>query len=436
MKKINKFILLSLFAVVAVAAASSKSYAVPAFARQMGIECSSCHFKQFPLLNAFGRAFKAGGYIMGGQSLIEGNKLSLPSVLNASLVTKVRYQKTNGDSDPKKGTDKGELQFPDEAALLIGGRAAEHVGFLLEFATFGKADTAEGQNIGTVSGTDVKGLNPDDTKLGDFSLFASYKMPIVYDVGRTKVSVIPFSTDALGAAYGFELLNTGAVRNVRLTEHRKEVSAQQYLGTDGAATGIAFVAAYDTGFVNVSQWAPVHGNNDNSFLNYFRVAATPQVAGWDLGVGAQVWSGSSTGTFGGTEAAGTTKKAEAWALDAQAQGEVASMSLAVNISYAVAAKTTDTKNIFNSNARDKSATAIAAELGVLSDTYVSLAYRTADNGKATNSTDDATALGLKYMLAQNVQLSLNHTIYSGDANKNNRGGKGDQLSTLMIFAAF
>lgn len=429
MNKINKFILLSLFAAVAVVAASSKSYAVPAFARQMGVECSSCHFKQFPLLNAFGRAFKAGGFIMGGQSLIEGNKLSLPTTLNASLVTKVRYQKTNGDSDPKKGTDKGELQFPDEAALLIGGRAAEHVGFLLEFATFGAADTGSGDVTGTKA----------DTGSGDFSLFASYKMPIVYDVSGSKLSVIPFSTDALGAAYGFELLNTGAVRNVRLTEHRKEVSAQQYLGTDGAATGVAFVAAYDTGFVNISQWAPVHGSNDNSFLNYLRVAATPQVGNWDLGIGAQMWSGSTTGTFGGTEVAGTIKKAEAWAVDAQAQGEVNAMSLVVNMSYGVAPATSTggTTNIFNtSSAGDKKALAVAAELGVLPDAYISLAYRTADNGKATDSSDNAAAFGLKYMLAQNVQLSLNHTIYSGDANKNNKGGAGDQLSTLMIFAAF
>lgn len=425
--KFARILLITAFVITAI---SVKSYAVPAFARQMGVECSACHFKQFPLLNAFGRTFKAGGFIMGGQSLIEGDKLSIPNVLNASLVTKVRYQKTNGDSNPKKGTDKGEFQFPDEAALLIGGKAAEHVGFLLEFATFGAANTGSGE---VTPGTPDKA----DTGSGDFSLFASYKMPIVYDLAGAKVSVIPFSTDALGAAYGFELLNTGAVRNVRLTEHRKEVSAQQYLGTDGAATGIAFVAAYDTGFVNISQWAPVHGNNDNSFLNYLRVAATPQVAGWDLGMGAQMWSGETTGTFGDTEAAGTTKKADAWAVDGQAQGEVASMPLAVNVSYAVAAKTTDTTNIFNSStAGDKKAMAVAAELGVLHDTYVSLAYRTADNGKATNSTDDATALGLKYMLAQNVQLSFNHTIYSGDANKNNKGGAGDQLSTLMIFAAF
>src|SRR3990170_3633852 len=74
--------------------------AVPAFARQTGMACNSCHFQHFPLLNEFGREFKSGGYTtIGGQSLIEGDFLSMPSVLNASLVTKLRYQKTNGNNN-------------------------------------------------------------------------------------------------------------------------------------------------------------------------------------------------------------------------------------------------------------------------------------------------------------------------------------------------
>src|SRR3989338_574991 len=68
--------------------------AVPAFARQTGQACSTCHFQHFPALNAFGRAFKAGGYTqIGGQGKIEGEDLSIPDPLNASLVTKIRYRR-------------------------------------------------------------------------------------------------------------------------------------------------------------------------------------------------------------------------------------------------------------------------------------------------------------------------------------------------------
>ena len=99
-----------------------KAEAVPAFARQTGLACNTCHFQHYPTLNAFGRAFKAGGYTtVGGQSMVEGDMLALPATLNASLVTKIRYQKTNG-SDNTVATNEGELQFPDEAALLLGGR--------------------------------------------------------------------------------------------------------------------------------------------------------------------------------------------------------------------------------------------------------------------------------------------------------------------------
>ena len=176
--------------------------AVPAFARQTGLSCSTCHFQHFPALNAFGRSFKSGGYTMvGGQSMIEGDMLSIPSVLNASVVLKLRYQKTNGEYyftetddkvNDKIGTNKGELQFPDEVALFLGGRIGEHVGFAYEMGLAGEG----------------------------FDNFTSFKMPFVFDVAGMKLSAIPFNTDSLGVSFGFELLNTGAVRSQRVIEHR------------------------------------------------------------------------------------------------------------------------------------------------------------------------------------------------------------------------
>ncbi|MGZ8548344.1 MAG: hypothetical protein ACXW33_07030, partial [Sulfuricurvum sp.] len=52
---------------------ATPSQAMPAFARQTGMECASCHFQHYPLLNETGRAFKASGYTMTGkQGLIDG----------------------------------------------------------------------------------------------------------------------------------------------------------------------------------------------------------------------------------------------------------------------------------------------------------------------------------------------------------------------------
>src|SRR5436853_7667334 len=41
--------------------ASSSSYAIPAFSRQYGTSCSTCHV-DFPKLNDFGKAFKDAGF--------------------------------------------------------------------------------------------------------------------------------------------------------------------------------------------------------------------------------------------------------------------------------------------------------------------------------------------------------------------------------------
>ena len=391
--------------------------AVPAFARQTGMACNSCHYQHFPTLNAFGRAFKAGGYTMvGGQSLIEGDFLSLPSTLNASLITKIRYQKTDGDSDT--GTNKGEFQFPDEAALILGGRIGEHIGFFLE----------------------------SSLKDGD-SNFASFKMPFTYTVGNdTKLAVIPFTTDAAGAAFGFELLNTGAVRINRAIEHREQISAQQFLGTDTAATGIAFVVHRELYHANYTMWANNHGDTDaGPYLHYARLAVTPTYAGWDLGAGVQWWGGTSKNN----SADNLYEKADAWAIDAQAQGLVGSFPLGVYLSYGKAGKSDagEAANIFNPNTtEDTDAFALLVELGVIPNRLtLDLGYLTGNAathadaragmlGNTATGSQSAVTIGANFQLTQNVNLVWNSSFHSGDTFDTN--ANGDQLHTAQIFAAF
>ncbi|MBI1912333.1 MAG: hypothetical protein HYS21_10070 [Deltaproteobacteria bacterium] len=391
--------------------------AIPAFARQTGMACNSCHFQHFPSLNAFGRAFKAGGYTqIGGQSLVEGEHLSIPVTLNASLVTKIRYQKRNGSTTTGDAGElnKGQLQFPDEAAFLIGGRAGEHVGFLLEASL----------------------------KDGD-PLFTSFKMPITFDVHGVNLSAIPFLTDSAGASYGFETFNTGALRMARPFEHRTQTSAQQYIGTDGKATGLALVASHSMGFVNYTPFVREHpssGTNGNTvaagpYLNYFRGAVTPTVAGWDLGAGFQVWNGTSKSIV---DASGVVREhADAWALDAQAQGEVAGLPLGLYATYAVAKKSEAGKvaNVYNTNTfDDKTAWTLTGELGVIPHRLtVGAAYRGGHTGASSNDSDNATTLAFVYEAAQNVEFQLNHSWLTGDVPSTT---SGKNLTTLMLFAAF
>jgi hypothetical protein len=255
-------------------------------------------------------------------------------------------------------------------------------------------------------------------------------------VGGVKAGVVVFTTNGQGVAYGFELLNTGAVRGQRIMEHRGDMSAQQYIGTNESnkAEGFAAIAYTPLFFANLSKWSPraVGEDSGDPNANYVRLAATPRVGSWDLGVGVQSWSG--TADISG----GAVRDTEAWAVDAQAQGAIGSLPLGVYLSHANAkgTKVGGNTNAFNGNPNDKTATAIAAELGVVPrKATLLLAYRMADKGTATNNEDNSWTLGGTYQIVQNMQFQLNYSKRSGSA-YTPLPANGDQLMTLMLFGAF
>lgn len=457
---IRSMSLIAAFAVAAIVATPSQ--AMPAFARQTGKACSTCHFQHFPILNEYGQDFKAGGYVdMGKQPVIKANDLSLPSIFNASLYTKIRYQKSNGkdgndfNGNPVKTTHSGELQFPDEFALLFGGRVTENMGFMIENQFAG----------------------------GGTGFLAGFKLPTMYKLGETtmKAGVVPFLTDGLGASYGFELLSTGVVRNIRASEHRSETSAHQYVffnatgptdsggatdpvtnaavrATAGAASGLAF-ALWDPKFhFAYTQWTPHHlaeaGSNVGSLKSgLVRAVWTPTFGDWALGVGLQVYTGSNMrfNDGGGTIRYVDTKGS---GVDVQAHGLVVGLPLGIYLTHARAPGTRagataaagDPVNLFNANPNARKATALTAELGVLPNkATVLLSFRDADTGAAANSNDDAWTIGATYQMAQNVQLQLVHSTRSTGANGVGRYGAnlpaqgttgGKAMTTFMLSAGF
>lgn len=407
--------------------ASTQSHAIPAWARQTDKACTTCHFQHYPALNDYGQEFKAAGYTaMGKQQVLKGKDFSLPAFLNASLFMKIRYQDSSGTDHPDEPTvASGEWQFPDEFALLFGGRVTENVGFMLE-------------------GQLANGAAP---------FLAGFKMPFVFKVGKeAKWGVVPYTTDALGASYGFELLNTGAVRNVRMMEHRNESSAQQYIGTATPAMGVALTAWHPQFFANFSKWSPNHAAvaeelaSGDPASNYFRAAWTPTVGDWSLGLGGQVWSGKSKRDDGSESGIVETVRTEAMAVDFQAQGEVGGMPLGIYVTYAKADGTSPDDqhvNIYNSNRNDKKATAIAVELGIIPQkATLMFAYRKANTGStAANSDDDAVTFGGTYQYAQNVQLQLlfSKRDKGGAANVGRYPGSqmgGENLVTFMLSAGY
>lgn len=402
--------------------------------------------------------------MMGAQGKVEGEHISLPDTLNASMLLKARYQKAGGvaiGTDPVavaaeaatlsgENTNGGEWQIPDEFSLFFAGRIAENIGFMFEGNTNAPA------------------------------VLAGFKMPFVFEAGDAKLMVIPYMTDALGSSYGFEQASTGAVRGVRWAEHRTDISAQQYIGTDGAATGFAFVALSDLGYINVSRWSPnflagARAGANNSTVgtqphtgaialksNYLRIAATPTVGDWDMHIGAQSWNGTShvegAGTLGIGAAYGLVDT-KATAIDFQGFTQVGGKDLGVYATWAKSPKADagGNPNWFNmtwnaagttlaGRAEDRTAFTIGADYSVIPNTlHVGAAYRKAKSGVADSPTttigggDNSITLAAVYDLAQNVALHVNYSKRSGSAYNTSAttGAKAaNSLATFMLEAAW
>jgi hypothetical protein len=407
---------LAMSAVLIASVASMQSHAVSMYARQTGMACAACHFQHYPLLNDFGRAFKASGYtLIGPQGEIKGEDLSIPASLNVGIVAKLRYQKANGPSVPgTRNENDGRWDIPDEFNIMFGGRISPNIGFFFEGSTV------------------------------ETPFLGSFKIPFVYDVAGVKLGAIPFSTGELGASFGFELLNTGAVKNQRMVEQEADISAPGYIIGAHEARGVALMAYEPLYFGNVTKWSPGHVGEHQSAptANYIRAAFTPKMSGWDLGAGVQYWGGSAEV---GPSGAVVPNDVKAWSVDAQAQGIIESMPLGIYMSYAKAAATgaTGNPNFFNPTAgnNDRKAAAISAELGILPrKATVMLAYRKGNNGELVFSGDNALTIGATYQLAQNMQLQLTHAMRSGSAydagSPNMTTGTGDRLTTFVLFGSF
>lgn len=355
-----------------------QAFAVPAFARQVGVDCGTCHFQHFPKLNAFGRAFKANGYSQISQAPLEGDKLSIAPVLNASFFIKTRITDTDKES-PK-------LEFPDEAALLLGGRLGEGMGGIVEFS---------------------------DSIL-------SYKVSLTHQLNNgIALGMTPFATDSLGPAYGFELMNTGAVRNIRPFERssRPTIGAGG-LDLSGAVTGVAIHAFHEKGFAHITYFAPdskVAGgtklDTGTDLSMYFRAAWTPRIGEFDTGLG----FGMMRGQTKATPANGTTRQTygtHATFLDGQFQGMVNGKELGVYLMYGIGSN--DPTDIYNAGSA-KAPTGVGLDVEyTLTDHFGLIAALGRHNNGSTLSPMVSTGIGGYLKLGQNITLQPMYEAFSGD----------------------
>lgn len=416
-----KKIAFSLAGVLAATAFAPEASAIPAFARQTSMPCQACHFQHFPVLNSFGRAFKASGYtMMGSQAKVEGEHLSIPDTLNISALATVGINSISNSAPNNNNT----VMVPNgggELSLFFGGRISENIGFLSEFAF------------------------PDNAPNS-----SAAKMPMLWDLGGVRAGLVAVANQR--PSYSFELLNTGAdnahrlMGNVGTTNsvsggkgnHVNVTSAHQYLGTSAGGHGLSVVVTGEMGFVNIGKYGIGGAGGTAAFTNqvnqtYLRGAYIFNAGGWDSAVGIQNFSGKD-GTPGGVGA-----DTKATIIDGQMLGEAGGMPVTLIASYGRAPTTSNTMgNIYNpNNATTKSSFNIAGELGVIPHkATVQLAFRSGNNGAASGANkDNGIMIGGTYELAQNVELSLTHTANSGNA-YNPGPVTGKSQTTLLLEALF
>lgn len=450
--KILKKTILFWVAMLAASAFIPEASALPVFARQTGMQCSSCHFQHFPLLNSSGRAFKSSGFtLMGTHRKVEGEDLSIPATLGMAVLTTAGFERSNGlkeSSTPtgQKNTGDGTYYMPGsngELSIFLGGRVTENAGFLMEFGTVEAAATS------------------------------SAKLPLFFVVrDKTRAGIVPFTTDAQGPSYGFETLNTGANAVHQMTphtglngDHAMANSAQQYINTSGYATGVAMVVNNPKGFVNLTRFnqqgpqAKDNGLSSDLSSTYLRlVGIIFEVAGWEAGVGVQKWSGSSYSSD--TEIVGTPggmAVSEASAIDLQLQDEWRGMQVGIYATYARTPAAVGAISSYNQvggvqGTLQRSAFNIAGEIGVIPEkVMLGMAVRRGYSGQdaginsaaatanGSNMSDNAVMLTGSYKLAQNMVLSLTHTSQSGDwwsAANTARPTTGNRTITLNLFTLF
>ncbi len=113
---------LRLILLLSLLGASGAALAVPSYARQTQLPCTSCHVGGFgPELTAFGRQFKLMGYTMK-----TGDGAGLP--LSAMLVESFTHTHKAQTEAPAKGFGTNNNVELQQASLFLAGRLSEHMG--------------------------------------------------------------------------------------------------------------------------------------------------------------------------------------------------------------------------------------------------------------------------------------------------------------------
>lgn len=309
----------ALVAVSSIALAPTNAEAIPAFARQTGAACLSCHFQEIPALTAFGRSFKMNAFTdVGDQALIEDDGMSIPANLNATVVIRPQVIQAKTTTTAGVTTTAKSISYGDQV-VLIAGRIGANTGAFVE--------------------------------LGG-GAFGNHQFMNSFDVGGMKVGISYYNT-GFGEDAGLQLSNVwgqhGGTNNGRFTSANQNIMKTNALA--GVADNIAGLTAWvgnDMGAIQAGLIAPsdlttwgVAGNSTFTAAKMLRANGFFDVGGLSLGVGG-ILIGGNVGSFGQYIAAQQLRM-ERTGLEASLEGEVADMGFGIYGDMANAQKSTATE---------------------------------------------------------------------------------------------
>lgn len=226
---------------------STRSEALPSFARQTGQACSSCHTQSFgPNLTPFGREFKLGGYTMGVGTGTNAKLPPLSAMIMGSFVNTNKNQ-----TDVPSGFNKNNNFTFDQASLFYGGKIYGNAGALIQ---------------GTYNGIDDK-LEMDNADIRYADRTELFNMPISYGItlnNNPTVQDLWNTTPAWGFPYNGSDLQPGAGRSALI---------------DG---GLGIQVGGTTAYAMVNNLlyleAGAYGSFSNNFQRAFGIAAPDRLS--------------------------------------------------------------------------------------------------------------------------------------------------------------
>jgi len=421
---------------LALLVAPQVSQAVPSYARQTGMECSSCH-TTYPELTRFGRDFKLNGYTLTGVKQIESIGKGIEAGVKINEIPPVSAMLTSSYTQVNKtipDTQNGNVAFPQEFSLFFAGEISPHIG------SFVQVTYAQDAASFDIDNTDIRYAD-HGTLAGEDTIYGVTvnNSPTVEDPwNSTPTWGFPFTSSPTAPTPAAEPL-IGA------------------LGQDVAGIG-AYTMWNDHLYANLSLYRSAHHGENilpsstaestiKGMAPYWRVA-------WQQDLGKD---NLELGTFGmqtkiyPTGITGPTDKYTDTAVDAQYEHALDNGTLTLRGSYihekqdytsAAAANPTDDLNTTNINGSYHLGSSATFSLGYLStsgdaDTglYASNPFDGSANGSPDSNSYVAQATFLPW---QNTQFTLQYTDYTkfngGSNNYDGAGRKASDNNTLYLQA--